>query len=184
MAEPEVEAIMKWSREYPFVLSANLHGGSLVANYPFDSNNEGREVYSPSPDDAVFKSLALAYSRAHKKMHLGQPCPGEREMFRDGITNGAQWYTLNGGMQDWNYLHTNDFEITLELGCYKYPPHEQLPNYWQDNREALLAFIERVHVGVKGVVKQVSYSYLFKSASLLLAVLHLCIFFLFCHSPI
>jgi hypothetical protein len=29
-------------------------------------------------------------------------------------------------MQDWNYLHTNDFEITLEIGCYKYPPHEQV----------------------------------------------------------
>ena len=70
--EPEVEAIMKWSREYPFVLSANLHGGSLVANYPYDSNSEGRTVYSPSPDDGVFRSLALAYSRAHKKMHLGQ----------------------------------------------------------------------------------------------------------------
>ena len=31
-------------------------------------------------------------------------------------------------MQDWNYLHTNDFELTLEIGCYKYPPHEQV-NY-------------------------------------------------------
>ncbi len=29
-------------------------------------------------------------------------------------------------MQDWNYLHTNDFELTLEIGCYKYPPHEQV----------------------------------------------------------
>ncbi len=61
-------------------------------------------------------------------------------------------YVLNGGMQDWNYLHTNDFEITLELGCYKYPPHSQLDQYWQDNKEALLAFIERVHMGIKGFV--------------------------------
>ena len=44
------------------------------------------------------------------------------------------------------------FEITLELGCYKYPPHNQLRQYWKDNQEALLAFIERVHMGIKGFV--------------------------------
>ena len=56
------------------------------------------------------------------------------------------------GMQDWNYVHTNDFEITLELGCHKYPPHGQLAPYWSDNRDALVAFIERVHTGIKGFV--------------------------------
>ena len=86
--QPEVEAVMKWSQVYPFVLSANLHGGSLVANYPYDSNPEGRRVNSPSPDNALFKNLAKTYSFAHKKMHLAEPCPGERETFRDGITNG------------------------------------------------------------------------------------------------
>ena len=48
--------------------------------------------------------------------------------FEDGITNSAMWYSVSGGMQDWNYLHTNDFEITMELGCTKYPRHEELDN--------------------------------------------------------
>jgi hypothetical protein len=47
-------------------------------------------------------------------------------------------------MQDWNYLNSNCFEITLEVGCYKFPQANQLPSFWLDNREALLAYIEAV----------------------------------------
>ncbi|XP_047538492.1 carboxypeptidase D-like isoform X1 [Vanessa atalanta] len=152
--EPETLAVMNWTLSIPFVLSANLHGGSLVANYPYDGNQDmtnGEE--NLTPDNAVFVHIAQVYSNAHHKMHLGQPCKDTSdENFPEGITNGAKWYVLAGGMQDWNYLHSNDMEITLELGCYKFPPSEDLPTYWEDNREALLEFIEEVHRGVTGFV--------------------------------
>ena len=61
--EKETLAIMNWLRSYPFVLSANLHGGSLVANYPYDGNPQQKDgIYSKTPDDALFKHLALVYS--------------------------------------------------------------------------------------------------------------------------
>lgn len=47
-------------------------------------------------------------------------------------------------MQDWNYLHTNCFEVTIELGCVKYPMAKDLPTYWEQNRRALLEFIHQV----------------------------------------
>jgi hypothetical protein len=30
-------------------------------------------------------------------------------------------YHLSGGMQDWQYVHTNALEITIEMGCFKFP---------------------------------------------------------------
>ena len=154
--QPETLAVMKWLEEYPFVLSANIHNGALVANYPYDSTNTkyaGFPSYTKCPDDDVFQQVSLAYSMAHPRMHLGQPCPRGTESFKNGITNGADWYVVIGGMQDYNYVETNCFEITIEQGCYKFPPASQLPTIWKENRKALLAFIEEVHKGVKGFVK-------------------------------
>ena len=75
-----------------------------------------------------------------------------QEYFPEGITNGARWYSLRGGLQDYSYLHTNCFEITVELGCDKYPKLDELPKYWNENRVALVDFIFEVHKSLHGFI--------------------------------
>ena len=61
------------------MLSGNIHGGALVASYPFDNtpNSILSSVLStPSltPDDDVFKHLAGVYSFNHGRMFAGEAC--------------------------------------------------------------------------------------------------------------
>lgn len=89
---------------------------------------------SITPDDDVFKHLALTYSTNHAKMSRGVSCQANSAPFKNGITNGAEWYPLTGGMQDYNYVWFGCMEVTLELSCCKYPFARELPKYWEDNK--------------------------------------------------
>ncbi|XP_048826777.1 carboxypeptidase Z-like isoform X1 [Brienomyrus brachyistius] len=153
---PETYAVMKWIRTVPFVISASFHSGDLVVTYPFDLSRHPSEgkMFSPTPDEQVFKQLARTYADAHADMadKNTDRCGGTFAS-NGGIINGAQWYSFPGGMSDFNYLHTNCLEITVELGCDKFPAEEELYNEWKRNKEALLSFMESVHRGIKGIVK-------------------------------
>lgn len=55
-------------------------------------------------------------------------------------------------MQDYNYVYASCMEITLELSCCKFPPRGELPDFWQQNKPALLAYINEAHRGVRGII--------------------------------
>ena len=94
--------------------------------------------------------LARLYATKHGTMATSPPCKAYH--FPGGVTNGAEWYVLEGGMQDFNYHFSNCVELTLELSCCKHPPASQLPREWEHNREALLSYLEAAQAGVRGVV--------------------------------
>ena len=95
--------------------------------------------------DDLFVQLARCYADAHPNMESGG--------FNDGITNGSQWYAVYGGMQDWNYVWENDFEITLEQNEVKWPNSNELPGLWEEHQESMIVYIEQIHKGVRGIVR-------------------------------
>ena len=94
--EPETQIMITFIEDHPFVLSANLHGGAVVASYPFDDSAEHymSNHDSASTDDDLFRFLATVYARNHAHMSEGNICPGDS--FPGGITNGANWYDVPG----------------------------------------------------------------------------------------
>ncbi len=142
----EVRLLMDWTVENAFVLSANYHGGALVVNYPYDyvpGISSGSDA--PAPDDLLFEDLSLRYAIHNSPMY-------NSTRFTDGITNGSAWYSITGGLQDWSLRYAGCMDFTIELSNTKWPDGSTLPGFWADNQESMLAYLEAVHIGVRGLV--------------------------------
>lgn len=87
--------------------------------------------------------MEFNFYQAHPSMR-NYTCPNSNEKFADGIVKGGEWYSISGGMQDYNYAFANCLEITLEISCCKFPKKKLLPGFWKDNRESLVAYMEQV----------------------------------------
>lgn len=144
--EPEIAHIMRWSAENHFALSMHYHGGALIVNYPYD-NEPGipSQTEAPTPDDAMFRYISLEYSSHNLPMYTGGNFP-------QGIVNGSYWYSITGGMIDWNYRFMGCPEVLVELSYTKKPSPSLIPQFWADNRDSMYAYAETAHIGIRGLV--------------------------------
>lgn len=149
--QPEVQAMMEFLLSRTFVMGANFHEGSLVANYPWDGYESLSDKNGPvnaAPDFAVFKRLAEAYALNNKAMSGTGPFKRQ-----NGTTNGADWYPIYGGMQDWDYVVAGSMHLTLEVSEEQTPHKSTIPRLWSENQEALIALPLASLIGVRGTVQ-------------------------------
>ncbi|KAM3924151.1 adipocyte enhancer-binding protein 1 [Leptodactylus fuscus] len=115
---------------------------------------EDEEGVSKTYDNAIFRWLAISYASAH--LTMGEiargSCHADDFTKGMGIVNGAKWRPVSGSMNDFSYLHTNCMELSVYLGCDKFPHESELAEEWENNKESLLTFMEQVHRGIKGIV--------------------------------
>ena len=140
---PETEAMMALAESQTFVLSANFHGGAEVVNYPWDT------VGRRHPDDLWFQTLAQDWA----DLAQADSPPGYMtDVNNSGITNGWDWYEIDGGRQDFMTFFHGGREVTIELSKTKLLPSEELDDLWSWNRRAVLDFIAHAHQGIRGIV--------------------------------
>jgi Zinc carboxypeptidase/Secretion system C-terminal sorting domain/Carboxypeptidase regulatory-like domain len=144
--QPETIIMMNLADENNFVISANFHGGSEVVNYPWDTQP------SLHADDNWFQLISHRFADTAQ---ANSPS-GYMSGFNDGITNGYQWYEVNGGRQDFfTYFH-HDREVTIEISNTKLLPPGELPAYWNYLRKSFLNYIDEEFYGIVGVVTDTS----------------------------
>jgi Zinc carboxypeptidase/Secretion system C-terminal sorting domain/Cep192 domain 4 len=141
----EVVRLMRFFGTESPVLAANFHGGIILVNYPFDSNPDFESVNTPSPDDDWYIDISTTYSALNDSMW-------NNPYFENGITNGAEWYTITGGMQDYTLMMAGCAHVTIELSNPKWPDPSTLPTYWDQNEESMVAYLKKVHQGIRGIV--------------------------------
>jgi len=138
----ETRSMMAFAETHTTTLSANLHDGAEVVNYPWDTW-ERRHV-----DDDYLISLSRAYADLAQALSPADYMTDQS----NGITNGWDWYPVAGGRQDFMTFWHSAREVTIELTSTKTPPASMLGDLWRWNRNALLDFMGHARDGLHGVV--------------------------------
>ena len=138
----ETKAMMEFQKRRNFSLSANFHGGALVVNYPWDTDKKKFPFYN------LIKQFSLEYATLNIDMK-------NSTRFPQGITNGYDWYEVNGGMQDWSYYWHGDLQVTVEISNVKYPNYNLISKFYKKNRNSLLKYLFNVHQGIGFYSKKV-----------------------------
>jgi len=139
--QPETIAMMKFMKQHPPDMSANLHGGAEVVNYPWDT------WWVLHADEDWFRMISKNYADtvvSNSSDYFFQ--------FEEGITRGIDWYRVTGGRQDYVTYFLHGREVTLELSQDKMPPAGTMSVYWEYNRKSLLYLMEQCLFGVTGKI--------------------------------
>jgi hypothetical protein len=133
---------MNFAAANSITISSNSHGGVEVLNYPWDTYSQRHA------DDEWYIDICRAYVDS---VHEYSPS-NYMDAYNNGITNGYDWYSIDGGRQDYMNFYHGCREVTFELSDTKLLAANQLPNHWIWNRVGLFDWFRHALYGIRGVV--------------------------------
>lgn len=144
MNEAEIQMMIDFAEAHNFVLSANIHSGAVLVNFPWDSWLSSQNMHA---DHDWWYQVSRNYADAVHEIN-----PNYMTSYDNGVTHGGDWYVVDGSRQDnMGYFH-HGRELTLELSGPKMLDAEDLPDHWEWNKNALIGYIQETMYGIRGVV--------------------------------
>jgi hypothetical protein len=150
--EPETQAMIDFATTHHIIMGGSFHGGAEVMNYPWDTWTGGPPDNHKHADDIWCRQVCVNYVTTARTVSSGYMT----SVTSSGVTNGGDWYVVNGGIQDYYTYFHNSRLITMEVSNTKLLGCENLVNYWNINQNSLLGFLEECLYGIRGTVKNVS----------------------------
>ena len=145
--EQETLAMMHFVSDKNFVMSANIHGGIELVNYPFDSWTSSAKKHA---DHDWFYFVSREYADTAQYYS-----PAGYMTAYGGVTHGGDWYVVYGSRQDYMNYYRSTREVTLELSNEKLLEPTLLPTYWDYNYRSLINYIKQANYGIQGVVTDI-----------------------------
>jgi Predicted deacylase len=140
--QKETADMIKFMRAHHFIISANFHSGDEVVNYPWD---RWARLHA---DNDWFYDISRKFADT---VHLNS-IPGYMTEFDDGITDGYDWYSINGGRQDFVTYELQGREVTIELDFSFFTASTRLNALWQYNWHSFIGYLENALYGIHGKV--------------------------------
>ena len=137
----ETEWFMQFAQDNNFVMGANYHGGAEVMNYPWDN------THTLHADDQWWQLVCHEYADLTHQVSSGYMTD-----YNNGITNGAAWYMIGGGRQDYMNGYAECREVTIECSNTKLPAGSQMPSFWNYNKNSIFAYVNQCLNGIHGTV--------------------------------
>lgn len=136
--QQENSAMIAYFDRHRFRLSANLHGGAEVLNYPWDSYTS---VQNPHPQRPWWIAVCQRFMdtlRIYNSTRFS-------DVNSQGYIAGGDWYVITGGRQDY-FNYYNCLELTMEVSTTKKLSTNQLPTYWNFLQHPFVNYIAEIHV--------------------------------------
>ena len=150
--ERETKALMDIMEPQHFTMSAMIHAGVEGVIFPWCSWLKKHADYSWFDYvGTIYADLAREngppgyFDPSSSPYGVCYPCSGA------GV-GPDPWPFIHGTLIDYSVYYQQCRNVTLELSTRKLLPESQLNDYWNYNREALLAYLEQVLYGIRGIV--------------------------------